>query len=312
MAKHEPNHKVSVIIPFYNRPDKTINSIKSVLAQTYKNIEIVLVNDASTGDIGAVTDFIKNHANIVLINAKANLGPAAARNTGIKAATGDYIAFLDSDDEFTKDKIKLQLAEMLKHNPDVSYTSYIKRSNGVDVVMSGHGVSGVVVPRMISSCPIATPTVMIRRKLLIDKNIFFNESIRIGEDTCFWLELAKEHEILLIEEPLTIVHTNELSSAYSYEKLPEGFCNILAYLTNDPYYSKFRYEISLLCNDFYTLNKSIQRENEENLKINGYFVPHFGQRVMSAVRGTLVYRISRKLYREGPRATYAAAIKKLT
>lgn len=311
-ATHKPNYKVSVIIPFYNRPDQTINSIKSVLSQTYKNTEIVLVNDTSTDDISAVTNFIRNYPNIILINAKINKGAGAARNLGIKAATGEYIAFLDSDDEFKENKLKLQLSEMLKHNPDISYTSYIKRSGGFETIMSGHDISGVVVPRMISSCPIATPTVMIRRKLLIDEGIFFNESIRIGEDTCFWLELAKKHEIFLIENPLTIVHADETSSAYSYDKVTEGICNIIAYLTNDPYYSKFRYDISLLCNDFHAIYKNIQKLNDDNLKINNYYVPSIGQLAMSAVRRTIVYRLTRKLYKDGPRATYIAAIKKLS
>lgn len=306
------NHKVSVVIPFYNRPKQTINSIKSVQNQTHKNIEIVLVNDASTQDISPVLNYIKKYKNIVLMNADINRGAAAARNIGIKAATGDYIAFLDSDDEFLEGKIKLQLSEMLKHNPDISYTSYVKRSDGVDTVMSGHGISGVVVPRIISSCPVATPTVIIRRKLLIDEGIFFNEAMRIGEDTCFWLELAKSHDIFLIEHPLTIVHANDASSAYSYDKLVEGMCNIIAYLTNDPYYSNFKYDISLLCNDFHALNKSIQKEIDSNLKINGYDVPSFAQKAMSAVRRTIPYRLTRKLYKDGPRATYALAIKKLS
>lgn len=311
VATNQLKHKVSVIIPFFNRPEDTINSIKSVQAQTYKNIEIILINDASTENISKVHEYIEGHKNIKLLNAKNNAGPAAARNNGIRAATGDYIAFLDSDDEFLENKIELQLSEMLKHNTDISYTSYIKRSNGVDTIMSGHDVSGVVVPRMISSCPIATPAVMVRRKILIDEGMFFNESIRIGEDTCFWLELAKRHEIFLIEKPLTIVNANELSSAYSYDKFSEGMCNIIAYLTNDEYYSNFKHEIALLCNDFHTLSKTIQKQKEENLKINDYFVPSFGQKTMSAIRRTIVYRLTRKLYREGIGATYSAAIKKL-
>lgn len=308
----QSNYKVSVIIPFYNRPEVTINSIKSVQAQTHKNIEIILVNDVSTEDISIVLDYIKNEKNIILINAEINRGAGAARNLGIKAASGEYIAFLDSDDEFMEDKIRIQLSEMSKHNLDISYTPYIKRSNGVDTVMSGHGITGVVVPRMISSCPIATPTVIVRRKLLVDEGIFFNESIRIGEDTCFWLELAKRHEIFLIEEPLTIVHANELSSAYSYDKFSEGMLNIIAYLTNDTYYSNFKYEISLLCNDFHTLNRDIQKEKEESLKIQGYYVPNFRQKIVNSVRRTIPYRVARKLYRDGPRSTYAAAIKKLS
>ena len=102
--------KVSVIIPFFNRDVETQRAIRSVLNQTHKNWEIILVNDGSTEDISGVRELVKeNQEKIIFIDNKKNSGVSVARNEGIKVATGDYIAFLDSDDEFVKDKLEIQL-----------------------------------------------------------------------------------------------------------------------------------------------------------------------------------------------------------
>jgi len=300
---------VSVVIPFYNQPKKTINAIKSVLNQSYKKIEIILVNDASTEDVSEVFKFAEKHKSIKLINTEKNGGPAVARNIGIRAATSEYIAFLDADDEFLIDKIQNQLFEMSKHNLDISYTPYIRRSEGNDdVVMSGFEMSGIVVPRIIASCPIATPTVIIRRTILTENNIFFDEKIRIGEDTCLWLEIAKRHEILLVDEPLTVVNASSDSHAYDNDKFVVGLRNILAYLLNDEYYSNFHYYLSLLCNDYYAVNKNIQLATSNELYINNEI--HIGRysKLKIATRKTIPYRLARKMYNESPKGMIKFAI----
>lgn len=306
--------KVSVVIPFFNRPKDTITSIKSVLDQTYENIEIILVNDASTEDVSEVNHFVYNNKSIKLINADKNAGPATARNIGIKAATGDYVAFLDSDDEFLEDKIQHQLLAMSKHNLDISYTPYIRRydrDEKSDVIKGGFGMTGIVVPKIISSCPIATPTIMVRRSILIEGNIFFDETIRIGEDTCYWLELAKSHEILLVDEPMTIVNVNSGSHAYDNEKFVVGLRNILAYLFNDKYYSSYYYDISLLCNDYHTVNKSVMLNRENDLYINNNAIVKVSISLRQRLSGTIAYRVARKIYREGLMATWKASISKV-
>lgn len=307
-------HKVSVIIPFYNRPKETINAVKSVLKQSHDNLEIILVNDGSKDDISSVRDFVMRHKNIKLLDNKKNLGPAASRNAGIREAKGEYIAFLDSDDEFVEEKISKQLSIMLRHNPDISYTSYLMRREGEpDLAKGGYGMTGIVVPRIISSCPIATPTVMIRRSILIDNDIFFDESIRVGEDTCFWLELAKHYEIFLIDEPLTIVNVNSGSHAYDNKKAVVGYRNILAYLMNDDYYKNYYYDISLLCNDFYKINKDRQAQIDSDLYIidDEWAKSGLAHKLKKRVRSTVTYRIARKTYHEGIRAVIVASINKV-
>ena len=290
---------VSVIIPFRNRVDVTINAIKSVENQTYSKIEIVLIDDASDEDIIKLHKYIKNKNYIKIINLKNNVGPAAARNIGIRESSGEYVAFLDSDDEYSSDKLDVQLSAMSKHNPYISYTSYVKRSITSQEIIGGYGMSGIVVPRIISSCPIATPTVIINKKIIEKNNYEFNEKIRIGEDTCFWLEIAKKYEILHVDNALTVVNVDDASSAYDNTKFIVGIRNILAYLLNDSYYSKYMYEISLLCNDFYAANKNVFNKTFDNLRIKNYLKPRLIDYAMIYIIRTIPYRAARMFKRKG-------------
>lgn len=317
------NPKVSVVIPFYNRIEKTLVAVKSVQNQSYQNIEIVLVDDGSTDDISKLQKFAKAHKNIKLVALKANSGPAAARNLGIKNSEGEYIAFLDSDDEFMPDKLKKQLTTMLRHNPDVSYTSYLRREGGQETVKCDPGLTGIVVPRIISNCTIATPTAIVRKKLLADHNLSFNETMRVGEDTRFWLEIAKYSEILLVNEPLTIVNVDKTTHAQDSTKLVVGIKNLIIYLLNDGYYSTYNYDISVLCDYFFEINRDI-RENEHNRLLHEGPVdsvqpvvaevkPASSKTKLKArIKSSVPYRASRKLYREGLSASLRAAINKNT
>ena len=97
------NKKVSVIIPFYSRLDWLYEAIESVLAQTYPIHEIILVNDGSKEDL---TEFLDKYGKRIIYLKQENAGPAAARNNGIRRATGDYIAFEDSDDVWMPTKLE--------------------------------------------------------------------------------------------------------------------------------------------------------------------------------------------------------------
>lgn len=114
---------ITVIIPTYNREDKILRAIKSVLAQTYENVEILVIDDSSQDNTKEiVTNFIeqkKLHNIVTYIKNKNNLGSPATRNVGIKIAKGEYIAFLDDDDFFFPDKLEKQIQYLLKNNGKV-------------------------------------------------------------------------------------------------------------------------------------------------------------------------------------------------
>ena len=116
---------VSIITPTYNS-EKFINeTIGSVLKQTYKNWELILIDDASTDDtLRIIKSYIKNNFNISLICNSSNQGAGVSRNKGILEAKGDFIAFLDADDTWKPNKLKTQIKFMIENNVDVCYSSY--------------------------------------------------------------------------------------------------------------------------------------------------------------------------------------------
>lgn len=121
------NNKVSVIIPTYKRSEFLQRAIDSVLNQTYKNIEIIVVddNDSSSKYRAQTEEKMKkysNYSNIVYIKNKKNLGGALARNEGLFKASGDYITFLDDDDIYLPDKINSQINYMIDNKLDMSFT----------------------------------------------------------------------------------------------------------------------------------------------------------------------------------------------
>jgi glycosyltransferase involved in cell wall biosynthesis len=244
--KETSKYKVSVIIPFYNNPSETIRALKSVVNQTHKNTEILLVDDGSKTNTDEIKEYIKNKDTVRLIRLAKNSGVSAARNRGIAEASGEYIALLDSDDEFTPDKIKTQLAYMIASKAPMSHTSYNRNMDGEITMMHSGTDKGHCERKLMYSCPIATPTVMLDAQWLKTSGLKFNESIGIGEDTTFWLQAAKNNYIIGIDKPLTIVHAHNGSHAYDVSKQIVGFKNIIRFLLNDEHYSKYDKEISLL------------------------------------------------------------------
>ncbi len=123
---------VSIVIPVYNRPGKIVSAAKSVQAQTYRNWEMVVVDDGSTDNTReAVARLTREDSRIRLIEHERNRGAQAARNTGIRAAQGEWVAFLDSDDLWLPDSLELRLGVAERENVSVVHSaSYIIRENG--------------------------------------------------------------------------------------------------------------------------------------------------------------------------------------
>ena len=186
------NLLVSVIIPTYNRPDDLRNAIQSVLNQTYKNFELVIVNDAGTDVEHLVKEF--NNNKIKYIVHKKNKGLAAARNTGLKSAKGKYIAFLDDDDIFYENHLETAISE-LKQNEKVVYTdavrATIKKENGKNTIVNKSVPYSIDYDRnklLIGN--IAPVNCFVFEKSLADKAGLFDESLPVLEDWDFWLKLS--------------------------------------------------------------------------------------------------------------------------
>lgn len=218
--------RVSVIIPCYNRVQWIPEALRSVLDQSEADLEAIVVDDGSSINITAWADSDDSRVRFVR---QENRGPAAARNRGIELARGDYIAFLDSDDRFLPGKLEKQLATMDAH-PEVllSHTSYEQINQAGErlaVVRSGRFTGGVY-PNIYAGCPIATPTVMVRREALIH-DARFDETARVAEDILLWARLAKRSQILGIDEILSQVRLHGRNASLDPTTQIAGLYNLL-------------------------------------------------------------------------------------
>lgn len=195
---------VSVIIPTFNSSRWIKEAIDSVLDQTYKNIEIIVVDDGSTDSTKKVLDnyIDKNQIYYYYIN---NSGPAAARNFGIKKSKGDLISFLDSDDLWIKDKIEKQL-NFLTDNPEIDLLlTNIEVINAHGQTLYFHKnklpkeTKQIIKAFFNSKIIMNTPTILFKRHIL-EKVGGFDNSLRYREDHMFLMDIASSYKIAILNE----------------------------------------------------------------------------------------------------------------
>jgi len=212
---------VSVIIPAYNAVAFISDAIESVLGQTYKNFEIIVIDDGSTDSTPRLLSKYKPTIKIFSIN---HSGPASARNVGIRNSSGKYIAFLDADDLWEKDKLLKQIMYMEK-NSDLgfSYTYAICFSDcdGKKIYSKELrcNLEGNVFQNLFWSNFIVNSTVMVKR-ICLEKVGLLDESKDIigSEDYDLWLRLSREYKLGLIPEILTeyrIHNKNLIGNSYN-------------------------------------------------------------------------------------------------
>lgn len=204
---------VSAIITTYNRRPFIREAIESVLSQDYKLKEIIVVDDGS--EDGTEEEVKKYPVKYVW---KENGGISSARNLGIKISVGEYIAFLDVDDLWTRKKISTQVAEMGRSGYEVSYTDEIWIRNGkrVNQKKKHRKYSGFIYERCLPLCIISPSSAVIRRKIF-DEVGLFDESLPVCEDYDMWLRITARYPVLFIEKPLIVKrggHSDQLSKKY--------------------------------------------------------------------------------------------------
>ncbi len=195
--------KVSVIIPVYNRLSLLQKSIDSVLNQNVKPDEIIVVDDGSTLDIKTALIPYKNRIKLIRTE---NRGVSSARNIGIKNAKNDWIALLDSDDEWKEEKLKKQIS-LHVNNPNLLFShteeKWIRDEKEIRYPKRLKKPEGRCFLENTLTCKIAASSVMFHKVICEDIG-FFDEELRVCEDYDFWLRVSFSYEIGLIKEPLTI------------------------------------------------------------------------------------------------------------
>lgn len=238
--------KFSVIIPLYNKAATVCRSINSVLRQSYRDFEIVVVDDGSTdGGAEVVRSIADSRIKIV---SQANGGVSAARNHGMSVAQGEYVTFLDADDEYPSNHLsELNRLTETYPNQNVYGTSYVIRCNGSDTMPTIRGVSfseslsegeGVLASffRVMTAChaPVHIGSIAVRRDCLSE--VSFPVGVKAGEDLYFIARLMTKNRMVLTLKPSFIYNFEETNRPMGkHEAVDCLFDSLLNKPTIDPY-----------------------------------------------------------------------------
>ncbi|HLH52263.1 MAG TPA: glycosyltransferase [Verrucomicrobiae bacterium] len=202
---------VSVIVPTYNRPEQLKQALQSILNQTFQDFEIVVVNDAGS-DIGSVVTPLNQQGNIVALRHETNRGLAAARNTGIRAARGRYIAYLDDDDLFYPNHLETLVEFLRAHPATVAYTDANQALQQLEngswtvterkVVYSNDWNNDEVLVRNL-----APVICFMHEKQALEKSGWFDETLDRHEDWDLWIRLSRQ---------LPFIHLPEVTCEFSF------------------------------------------------------------------------------------------------
>lgn len=199
------NSLVSVIIPAYNAEKTIVDCLESVREQTYKNLEVLVVNDGSTDDtLAVVKQYASAHKELDLkIYTIDNAGPASARNYAISHSKGEYVAFLDSDDKWLSTKIEKQMV-CFRDNPKIDMLG-CGYSRGIEKYVKHGGVKIVSKNLLLFKNFFITPTVIMKRSLF--DNNKFEQGRKYSEDYYLWLQIVyTNHCCALLRESLVVLY----------------------------------------------------------------------------------------------------------
>ena len=240
---------VSVIIPYYKKKEYITSSINSVLNQTYKNLELIIIyDDSNKENLSLLKKIKKKDKRIKIFINKKNLGAGRSRNKGIKLSKGIFIAFLDSDDLWKKNKLKKQIFFMKKKGIDVSHTSYhIINSN--NKIIGSRKAKDMCHKLLLKSCDIGLSTVILKKVIITNKIKFSN--IKTKEDYVLWLKItSNDKKIFALKDNLTKWRKLEDSlSSSKLQKLHDGYLVYRKYM-NFNLLKSFVYLVMLSFNYF--------------------------------------------------------------
>ena len=225
------NPLVSIVIPYFKKKNFFKKTIKSIVSQSYKNFEIIIVyDDKNLNELLFVKNSLKKIKRKKILINKKNYGSGISRNKGILKSRGSYIAFCDADDVWKKNNLSKQLLYMQKYNLSFSHTSYIVINKYSKKIGSFAVKKKLSYGDLIKSCDIGLSTVIAKKSVFI-KNKF--TSLKTKEDYLLWLRLIKKNKFLfgineklsswrLLEDSMSSSLMQKLSDSfklyYSYEK----------------------------------------------------------------------------------------------
>jgi teichuronic acid biosynthesis glycosyltransferase TuaG len=215
---------VSIIIAYYKKKYFFENTVNSILNQTYRNFEVIVIyDDTDKSELSFVKKIISKFPRSKVIINKKNIGAGLSRNKGIHSAKGQYVAFCDADDLWDKKKLEVQISFMMKKKINFCHTSYKIINYSGKILGYFKVVKQLNYHDLLKSCDIATSSVVINKNLL-RKGIFFS-NFTTKEDYSLWLKIAKkENELYGINNDLLFWRSlnNSLSDSF-FQKLYDAY-----------------------------------------------------------------------------------------
>ena len=207
---------ISVIIPTYNRRNTLPRAVESVLNQIYKPIEIIVVDDGSTD---GTKEMFSEMYPLVRYIYQANSGVSSARNTGINSARGDWIALLDSDDEWLPDKLDRQV-KLLQDNAEIRFCHtneiWIRNNVRINQKKKHQKYGGNIFNKCLDICRISPSSSLFHTSVIKDVGLF-DESLDVCEDYDMWLRITSKYPVLFLDQPLIKKfggHSDQLSRVF--------------------------------------------------------------------------------------------------
>ncbi|NQY23204.1 MAG: glycosyltransferase family 2 protein [Campylobacteraceae bacterium] len=189
----------SVIIPCYNGEKTILRALKSVLNQTYKNFEIIIVDDGSKDNSKFILlKYLKNRDVQYKYIYQENNGPSSARNKAVKSSKGKYLAFLDSDDEWHKEKLNIQYEQIKKFNAKFISCKYtLKKFRDI----KEFNIKKYTFKDFLLSNRSSTPCTIVEKELFNSVG-GFNENLSYSEDYNLWIKISRKEDLYLLSVPL--------------------------------------------------------------------------------------------------------------
>ena len=211
---------ISVIIPVYNAEKWLEKSLDSIKNQTWKGeFEIIIVNDGSTDESAVIIDHYRQKnpdQNITVIN-QENGGVSKARNTAMKMVKGDFIAFLDSDDEWLPEKTDQQMKFLKDKNLNIDFITSLWNEEKVSFpyqINSENHLVNITLNKLLLKITGQTSTAIFKRKVL-ENTGFFDENQKYSEDANYWMRISAKNKMYLLPERLVIAGNGKKSFGIS-------------------------------------------------------------------------------------------------
>lgn len=228
--------KVSVVIPTYNYGRYVGEAVESVLKQSFQDLEVIVVDDGSTDDTRERLERFRGRIRYIY---QQNKGLSVARNTGIRAAHGAYVAFLDSDDLWLPEKLALQVPILdTRQQVGMVYTDVQFFNDQTKAIIGTHGPkdphpSGRILSQLVLWNVIPSPTPLVRRSIF-DRAGLFDENLTASEDWDLWIRIAKVCEVYCVDLPLAKYRLHISNMHRNLQRMKESQLAVLDKIFADP------------------------------------------------------------------------------